>query len=121
MRKTPIPANITFAGENTWGLNVRGYILDREALRIYQANTFAEGCRKCTQNSNSGIKPLFRAPTIVPRLNELLNIVLAVKHVEDSARGVAMFQLGCEFMRKKVLLRLLFIVVQGSIENSLEI
>jgi hypothetical protein len=121
MRKTPIPANITFAGENTWDLNVRGHILDREALRIYQANTFAEGCRKCIQNSNSGIEPLFRAPTIALRLNELLNIVLAVKYIEDSARGVAMFQLGCELMCKKVLLRLPFIVVQGSIENILKI
>jgi hypothetical protein len=66
MRKTPIPAKIIFAGENTWDLNVRGHILDREHLGIYQANTFAESCRKCTQNSNSGIEPLFRVPTIAP-------------------------------------------------------
>jgi hypothetical protein len=29
MRKTPIPAKITFAGENTWDLTVRGHVINR--------------------------------------------------------------------------------------------
>jgi hypothetical protein len=59
--------------------------------------------------------------TIVLRLNELLNIVLLVKYVENSARRVAILQLSCELMRKKVLPCLRFIVFQGSIENGSEI
>jgi hypothetical protein len=34
MRKTPTPAKITFAGENTWDLNVRGNIPDDNLWRL---------------------------------------------------------------------------------------
>jgi hypothetical protein len=93
--------------------------LSKNYVEIYQANTLTEGCRKCTQYSYGGIEPL--SPSIAPRLNELLNIVLSVEYVEDSARRIAILQLGCELMRKNVLLRLLLMVVQGSVENRLGI
>ena len=78
---------------------------------MYHADTLAECCRKPTKDGNSCIEPLSRAPTITLRLNELLNIVLPVKYVEDSGRRLASLELGGELMGKKVFLRLPFIVV----------
>jgi hypothetical protein len=98
-----------------------GKFVTRQPVEIYHANTFAQGSRKATQDSNSGIEPLFGSLTVALGLNELLSIVFLVKYLENICRRVAILQLGCELMCKKVILRLLFIVVQGSIENGLEI
>jgi hypothetical protein len=88
---------------------------------MYHADTLAECCRKATKDGNGGIEPLFSAPTITLRLNELLDIVLPVKYVEDSARRLAILQLGGKLMCEKVFLGLLFIVVQSSDENRSKI
>jgi hypothetical protein len=90
-------------------------------LKDYQTNALAEGCRKCTQNSGSGTQPLFRCPTVSLGLNELLNMGLSVEYIENSAGRLATFELGCETMFEKVILCLLFIIFQSSMENGLEI
>jgi hypothetical protein len=116
-----MPAKITFPGENTCVANIRARSMKGQFVDIYHANTLAKDRRECTENCHSGIEPLFSAPAITMRLNELLNVVLPVENVKNSARGLAVLQLGSELMGEKVFLRLPFIVAQGSIENCLEI
>jgi hypothetical protein len=110
MRKTPMAAKISLAGKNSCIAKVRARSIQGQLVDIYHASSLAEGCRECTENYHSGIKPLFSAPAIPLRLNELLNIVLPVENVENSARRLAVLQLGSELMGEKVFLRLLFIV-----------
>jgi hypothetical protein len=59
-----------------WVLELRRQV---QALKVHRANTLAKGARRCIENSNSGIEPLIRAPTIVLGLDEMLNVVLSVK------------------------------------------
>jgi hypothetical protein len=44
-RRTPIPAKIVFAGENTCGKSMRMQISDTFIYGAYQANAFSEGPR----------------------------------------------------------------------------
>ena len=90
-------------------------------LEVYQANTLAEGCRKCTKDVNNGIEPLLRAVTIDLTSNELSNMVLLVKDIENGGGRLASFQFGSELMGVKVILSLLLIILQCSIEDGSEI
>ena len=87
----------------------------------YQANTLSEGIRKCTKDGKSGIEPLLRAVTIRLRSNELLNMVLLVEGNENVSGRLARFEFSCELMGENVILGLLLIILQCSIENGSEI
>ena len=90
-------------------------------VEVHQANTLAEGTRKCTEDGKSGIEPLLRCVTIGLRSNELLNMVLLVEDSENGGGRLARFQFCCELMGEKVVLGLLLIILQCSIENGSEI
>jgi hypothetical protein len=45
-RRTPIPAKITFAGENTCKIDIRTRIAEIWPLEIYETNTLTESSRK---------------------------------------------------------------------------
>jgi hypothetical protein len=102
---------MTFAGEKTCEQTLVGRASRTRSPENYQANTFAEGIRKCTEDGKSGIEPLFRAVTIGVRLNELLNMALPVKNSENRGGRLARFEFGCELMGEKIILGLLFIIL----------
>jgi hypothetical protein len=51
----------------------------------------------------------------------LLNLILFLKNGENGTGRIAGFKLGGQSMREKVILRLLFVPTQSSIENGQEI
>ena len=53
------------------------------------------------------------------RLIELLDLLL--KHVENAAWGVAVLELGSEWVGVKIVPRAFFVSFQGIIENELEV
>jgi hypothetical protein len=80
-------------------------------LEDYQANTLAEGIRKCTEDGKSGIEPLLRAVTIGMRSNEFLKMTLLVKDSENVGGRLARLEFGCELMGEKVIFGLLLIIL----------
>jgi hypothetical protein len=45
-RRTPIPMKITFAGENTYQIDMRGWILDKFILKHTEPTTFPSDFEK---------------------------------------------------------------------------
>lgn len=100
-RRTPTPANITFAGENTWEQKMRP-ILDNSWLEVYQANTLSKSLGEGIKNIHSGIKPL--CPSGIVTLRLIQRLYLQLEDGENCAGRVASLELCSEWVGKKVLL-----------------
>jgi hypothetical protein len=56
-RRTPIPENITAAGENTCQMNMRVHISDEFSPEAYQTNARSKRGRKIIEDVDCWIKP----------------------------------------------------------------
>ena len=84
-------------------------------LRCYRTGALANSRRKCTEDLSGHVEP----PSIAtPGLDKLLNLILFLKNGENGTGRVAGSELGGQSMREKVILRLLFVPTQSSIENG---
>ena len=86
-------------------------------LGCYRAGAIANSRGKCTEDIDGRIEPLFGPSIATPRLNKLLKLVIFFQNGENGTGRVAGFELGSQLMREKVILRLLFVTMQSSIEN----
>ena len=113
-RRTPTPANITFAGENAYQI-YESADNTSSCSETYQANTFSKSIGEGTKNIHCRVEPSRQLFVVASRSIEVLNLFL--KHCENGARRVAGLELDGEWVRKKVLLCLTFVGFQGIVEN----
>jgi len=92
-----------------------------DVLGCYRFGAFANGRRKCTEDLSGHVEPLRRPSIATPGLNKLLDLILFLKNGKNGTGRVAGFEVGGQSMREKVILRLLFVPTQSSIENGQEI
>jgi hypothetical protein len=57
VRRTPIPENITVAGENTCQMNMSVHVSDKFSPEVYQTSARSECGRKSIEDVDGGIKP----------------------------------------------------------------
>ena len=105
-RRTPIPAKMTCAGENTYQINIRMQISD-ESVSTYQANTYSKGLREGIKDIDCWVEPTCQPVVGASRLVEVLDLLL--KYSKNGGRRIAGLELGGEGMREKVLLCLPFV------------
>jgi hypothetical protein len=120
-RRTLMPANITFAGENTCQNRqcLNGRDLQGSSRGTYQTNTFSEGFREHIEHINGRVQPFGQPFIATLRSIELLDLLL--KNSKNAAGRVAGLELGGKWVGDKVLLGASLICFQGVIENQLEI
>ena len=56
-KRTPMPAKIAFAGENTWRTNIKAEITKNHG-DIHKANALTKGSRKCIKDVDGWDEPL---------------------------------------------------------------
>ncbi len=113
-RRTPAPAKITFAGENTCDKYHKYYM--SLFIEIYQADALSKRRRKGVEDVDGRIEPLGQPLIDTSRLFKLLHLVL--KDGENGGRRVAAVQSGGKWMREKVFFSLFLIRSQGSVEDG---
>ena len=96
-KRTPMPAKIAFAGENTWRTNIKAEITKNHG-DIHKANALTKGSRKRSDDGKCCVEPLFRCVIAAPRLDVLLDIVLLVKDRGNVGGKVAVLEIGDEWM-----------------------
>jgi hypothetical protein len=116
--KTPTPAKITFAGENTYKIYIRGRKLQSLCVETHQADAAGDGSRKRVQDVHSRAQPLRQSVIAAARYVKFSNLVL--KQRNDGASRVACLQLRGKRMCDKVFLSLILVRFQSSIENRLK-
>jgi hypothetical protein len=118
--KTPMPAKITLAGENTFILyqRLRKLFYASSRVETYQTDAPRDSGRKCAQDIHSGAQPL-RQP-LVATVGFVKFSDLVLEESNDGGSRVAGFQLGGKRMGEKVILGLLSVEFQGSLKNGLE-
>jgi hypothetical protein len=57
IKRTVMPAKITFAGENTWIADISAKVPMKKYSCTYEANTLTKGGRKRTEDVNSWDEP----------------------------------------------------------------
>jgi hypothetical protein len=107
-RRTPMPANITFAGENICSIGIRAR-LPTILVDIYQTDAFTERSRECVQNVNCWVQPLFQSLIGI-------RVDLASKQVQYGGGRVTRFELSEERVALESLLRLFIVRVQGGLK-----
>lgn len=118
-RRTPTPVKTMFAGENTCQMHLMVHISQVRVLAgAYQANAFSEGCREGVENIYHRDQPFRQMVIGILRSIGVLDLLL--KHKENVVGRVAALKLGSEWVRKKVLLCVLFIFFQIITKSSLE-
>jgi hypothetical protein len=92
-----------------------------DVLGRYQFGAFANSRGKCTEDLSGHVEPPLRPSIATPGLNKLLDLISFLKNGEYGTGRVAGLEVGGQLMREKVILCLLFVPKQSSIENGLEI
>jgi len=85
----------------------------------YQADTLSESLRESIEYIDGRIEPFCQPIIAGSRSIEFLYLLL--EYDENGARRLAGLELGCEWMGKKIVFCLLFVGLQGVIENKLEV
>ena len=108
-RKKPMPAKITFAGENTYKIHIRGClkVYISSSVETYQTDAPHDGGRKRGEDIHSWIQPLGQSLIAAARFVEFSHLIL--KDCKDRGGRFARFQLGGKGMCEKVFLCLLLI------------
>ena len=104
-RKTPMPAKITLAGENTYKIHFQRLISSRG--ETYQTDASRYGGRKRVENVDSWAQPLCQSLIALTALLKFSNSIL--KESNNGGSRLARLQLGGERMGKKVFLGLLLV------------
>jgi hypothetical protein len=76
--------------------------------------------RKRTEDLSGRDEPFLRPSIVIPRSNELWDVILFVENGENVAGRAAVFEPGSELMCEKVVLGFLSVLIQSSIENGSE-
>ncbi|KAH8988116.1 hypothetical protein EDB86DRAFT_2947417 [Lactarius hatsudake] len=79
-RRTPMPAKITFAGENTY---ISESVYNSSSVETYQTDALRDGGRKCVQDVHSWDQPPCQPLIATASSVEFTNLVL--KHGKDGA------------------------------------
>ena len=104
-RKTPIPAKITLAGENTYKIRFQRLISSRG--ETYQTDSSRDGGRKRIEDVNSRAQPLGQSLIALTALLKFSNSIL--KESNNGSSRLARLQLGGERVCEEVFLRLLLV------------
>ena len=111
-----MPVNITFAGENTYKYMSEAYI--RSRVETYQTRASGNSGGKRVEDVHGWAQPLGQSHISTVRFVKLTNLIL--KDDDYGVSRVACLQLGGKRMCEEVLLGLLLVGPQGSLEDSLE-
>ena len=87
-------------------------------METYQTDTTGNGGRKCVEDIHGWAQPLGQSLIAAVRFVKLLNLIL--KDGDDGVSRVAVLQLGDKRMGEKVVLGLLLVGLERSLEDSLE-
>ena len=117
-RRTPIPTNIAFAGENTCQMPLKNTILIDLCPGAHQANAFSERFREGVEDIYRRVQPLGQPFIAILRSIKLFGLLL--KHQENAAGSVAGLELCSERVGKKIRFSASLICFQGIIENLLK-
>ena len=115
-----MPAKITFAGENTYISDIRGRLETHVSSRMgtYETDAPRDSGRKRGEDVHSWGQPLRQSLIATTRFVKFLNSIL--KDGEYCGNRVAVPQLGGKRMGEKILLGLLLVGLQRSLEDCLE-
>jgi hypothetical protein len=97
-RRTPTPAHMTFAGENTCHIYMRVRSLTKSRPVAYQANTLSKRFGEGIEDIDSWIEPL--CPSIFGTSGLIYPLDLLVKDCKNIGWRVAVLELGDEWMSK---------------------
>jgi hypothetical protein len=118
-RRTPTPAKITFAGENTWKISMRYTSQSSSHPETYQTNALAKCLSERIQDIDGWVKPFRQLLIAASRSIEVLDLLL--KDGENGGWRVAGLKLGGEWMGEEISLCLFFVRFQCIIEYELEV
>ena len=90
----------------------------RSRVETYQTNATGNSGRKCVEDVHGWAQPLGQSLIATVRFVKFSNLIL--KDGEYGFGRVAIMQLGGKWMGEKVLLRLLLVGLECSLEYSLE-
>ena len=116
--KTPTPVNITFAGENTCKLYIRG-LYQVKSRDFYQTDATGNSGRKCVEDVHGRVQPLGQSLVAAVRFVKLSDLIL--KDGEYGVSRVAILQLRGERMGEKILFGLLLVGLERGLKDILEV
>jgi hypothetical protein len=111
-RRTPTPANIAFAGENAWEMDMKESISDGSFPEAYQANTLSKSFGKGVQDSHGWVKPFCQSIVV-----SLESLDLLLNEGENVAGRGTVLELDDKRMGKEIVLGTFFVSLQGVVEN----